>query len=220
MRRSLLRAGRLPNKPILATRGLCDGKTSQPPTPKPDKKAALRSRFDRFIERTPGFLRPTVTGLRYAPISHTIAFFFLHEFTAIVPLFGLAGAFHYCHWLPPYFAEGAWIAAAVEKFARYFRKKGWITDKEEREIEVETTEGKARRFEEQKTAVSISGWFSNGENRTRWVVEFATAYAIVKVLLPARIFVSVWGAPWFARVAVTPAANLTKFLWQRIIRPS
>jgi hypothetical protein len=134
------------------------------------------------------------------------AFFLLHELTAVIPLFGLAGAFHYWHWLPPYFAEGAWISAGVEKFGRYFRRKGWITEKEETTVEDETREGNATDIEKQNAA---SKWFDRGEGATRWVVELATAYAIVKVLLPARIFVSVWGAPWFARVAVIPARNAT-----------
>jgi len=41
----------------------------------------------------------------------------------------------------------------------------------------------------------------------RWVIEFATAYAIVKALLPLRIVVSVWGAPWFARWTIIPISN-------------
>jgi hypothetical protein len=39
-------------------------------------------------------------------------------------------------------------------------------------------------------------------NKTRILVEVATAYAITKVFLPARILLSVWATPWFARVTV------------------
>ena len=216
MRRSFLIGVRLPNKGRSTKRLLSDSTPkppSRPPAPKPDKQTTVRSRFDRFVDRTPRFLRPTVTGLRQAPVSHITAFIVLHEVTAIVPLFGLAGAFHYWHWLPPYFAEGAWVSAGVEKFGRYFRKKGWITIKEETVVEDETPKGNATRFEKQRPAVSK--WFNRGENTTRWVVELATAYAIVKVLLPARIFVSVWGSPWFARVAIIPIGNVTKALFSR-----
>lgn len=41
-----------------------------------------------------------------------------------------------------------------------------------------------------------------GEQGSRILVEVATAYAITKVFLPARILLSVWGTPWFARVCV------------------
>jgi hypothetical protein len=48
------------------------------------------------------------------------------------------------------------------------------------------------------------------------VVELATAYAVVKVLLPVRIFLSVWGAPWFARIAVLPTSNAFKVLFRGV----
>jgi hypothetical protein len=34
------------------------------------------------------------------------------------------------------------------------------------------------------------------------LIEVATAYAITKVFLPARILLSVWATPWFARVVI------------------
>lgn len=37
---------------------------------------------------------------------------------------------------------------------------------------------------------------------SRILVEVATAWAITKVFLPARIVASVWATPWFARVVV------------------
>lgn len=217
MRRSIFTAARshhstTPRLPSNTRRWLSSRKKPDPPRPGDlDEQAAVRSRFDRFIARTPRFLRPALTGLQRAPVSHVAAFIILHELTAIVPLFGLAGAFHYWHWLPPYFAEGAWISEGVEKFARYFRKKGWISESDEREVEEQTRQGNADRVEKQ----SISKWFNRGESATRWVVEFATAYAVVKVLLPLRILVSAWGSPWFARLAVIPVGNATKALFRR-----
>lgn len=47
-------------------------------------------------------------------------------------------------------------------------------------------------------------------NGTRILVEVATAYAITKVLLPARIIFSVWATPWFARVAVRRFGSIFK----------
>ena len=185
-----MRAFRLPNNTLVTRRWLSNSKPkAQSPVPKPARQTAIWGRFDRFVERTPRFLRPTVTGLRQAPFSHVAAFFILHELTAVIPLVGLAGAFHYWHWLPSHFADGAWISAGVEKFGRYFRKKGWITEEEEMELDGETRQGNA------------------GKGATRWVVEIATAYALVKLLLPVRILVSVWGAPWFAHIAVLPVRN-------------
>src|ERR1700744_1595431 len=151
MRRPLPRAIRIRNTLSRPRRWLTN---AQPKPEPPDQQAAVRSRFDRFVERTPRFLRPTLTGLRQAPFSHVAAFFILHELTAIVPLFGLAGAFHYWRWLPPYFADGAWISDGVERFGRYFRKKGWITEKEEIQVEQETKEGKAGQLEKRRNGVS------------------------------------------------------------------
>lgn len=36
----------------------------------------------------------------------------------------------------------------------------------------------------------------------------ATAWAVVKALLPLRIGLSLWATPWFARVAVVPVLGL------------
>jgi len=177
-----------------------------------EQQAAVRRRFDRFIERSPRFLRPSLTGLRKAPVSHIVAFVILHELTAVVPLFGLAGAFHYWRWLPPSFAEGAWVSGGMEKFARYFRKKGWISERDEREVEQQRSYGDAGSPESRPTALE---WFNAREDATRWVLEFATAYAVVKVLLPVRIIVSVWGSPWFARWAIIPIGNATRSVFRR-----
>ncbi|EHY55303.1 hypothetical protein HRR83_009103 [Exophiala dermatitidis] len=210
MRRLLLKVSQRCGRTPIARRSFSAGK-SDAPLQTPAKQASVRSRFDRFIERTPRFLRPTVTGLRQAPVSHIAAFIILHELTAVIPLFGLAGAFHYWRWLPPYFAEGAWINAGVERFGRYFRKKGWISERDELDVEEKTKQAKAGKFEKQ----TISKWFNRGEDTTRWVVEFATAYAVVKVLLPLRLVISVWGAPWFARLAVIPFGKATRSIFRR-----
>ena len=57
----------------------------------------------------------------------------------------------------------------------------------------------------------IDGETKVEETKHRWqvsrssskiLVEVATAYAITKVFLPARILLSVWATPWFARVFI------------------
>lgn len=181
---------------------------SQPPNLQPNVQAQS-SGYQRLVARTPRFLRPTLTALHNAPVTHVTAFLILHEITAIVPLFGLAGAFHYYNWLPPYFAEGAWVVAGVEKFGRYFRRKGWIGAEEEAETEREARAGMPAN--EMKTRGLK--WWNRGEGGTRLVVEFATAYAVTKALLPLRLVLSVWGAPWFARWTVVPVGNALKQLF-------
>jgi len=153
-------------------------------------------------------LRPSLTGLRDAPVSHITAFFILHEITAVVPLLGLAGAFHYWNWLPPYFTEGAWASAGVDQFGRYARKKGWISEKDQEEVEEEARQGYVEGLERRKTSnVNIS---KGQDETTRWILEFATAYAIVKALIPVRIVVSVWASPWFARWTIIPMGKLAR----------
>src|SRR5438876_208664 len=175
--------------------------TARPPPPHGSNSTATTSNptYTRLLNRTPKFLRPTVAALHNAPVAHITAFLLLHEATAVVPLFGLAGAFHYYHWLPSRFAEGAWVAAGVEKFERYFRRKGWIGAGDEADAE----RGAKGAEEDLTPGGTTKGlkWWNSGDGGMRWVVEFATAYAIVKALLPLRIAVSVWAAPWLARWA-------------------
>ena len=149
------------------------------------------TRIDRLESRLPKFLRRLTTPLRNAPVSHVSAFLILHELTAIVPLFGLAAAFHYGNWLPPYISEGKWVSEGTERFGKWMRRRGWI--------DAENTKGR---------------WWGRGEKGVRIVVELATAYAVTKALLPLRLILSVWGTPWFARWTVLP---VTERLW-RIFR--
>ena len=58
-------------------------------------------------------------------------------------------------------------------------------------------------------------WFGRGESGVRVVVEFATAWAVVKALLPLRLVVSVWATPWFARWTVLPIAGRVQGLFGR-----
>lgn len=157
-------------------------------------------------------MRPTVTALHNAPVAHITAFLLLHELTAIVPLFGLAGAFHYYHWLPPYFADGAWVVSGIDKFGKYFKRKGWIGAGEKDVLEQRAHDGEElMRIDNTKEMK----WWNREDGGMRWVVEFATAYALVKALLPLRIVVSVWGAPWVARWSVIPCSSAFKRLFAK-----
>nr|OQO29609.1 hypothetical protein B0A51_01600 [Rachicladosporium sp. CCFEE 5018] len=138
----------------------------------------LTSRLSRLESRLPRFLRHITTPLRTAPLSHITAFLLLHELTAILPLLALATAFHQYDYLPPYISEGKWVKEGTVKFGGYMKRKGWIG--------------------------SEGSWWGTGEGAVRVVVEVATAWAVVKLLLPVRLLVSVWGTPWFARWTVVP----------------
>jgi hypothetical protein len=89
----------------------------------------------------------------------------------------------------------------VQKFGRYFARKGWFGfDKRDEGNTAEEIEEKERGMtaEERVADVKKEGW-SVGESGSRILVEVATAYAITKVLLPGRVILSVWATPWFAR---------------------
>jgi hypothetical protein len=170
-----------------------------------------QKRIDRILSRTPSFLHKHILALRSAPVSHVTAFLLLHELTAVIPLFGLASIFHYYNWLPPYFTEGAWVLSGVERFGRYFRRKGWISIEDENEMEREAKAGEDLRHNVTKqtevTTTEASG-SKKSESGMRWVIEFATAYAIVKALLIPRLMLSAWAAPAFARLSIIPMVNL------------
>ncbi|XP_014550847.1 hypothetical protein COCVIDRAFT_114398 [Bipolaris victoriae FI3] len=169
-----------------------------------------QSRIDRFNRRLPKFLHKYTNALGNAPVTHITSFLILHELTAVIPLFGLAGYFHYTHWLPPWIAEGAWIASGVERFGRYFKRKGWIRGEEALEAEREVDDMQKK----QKLRTVDQAW-NVGEGGVRLVVEFATAYAVVKMFLVPRIVFSVWATPAFARWTVAPVLSRFRRMFGR-----
>jgi hypothetical protein len=186
----------------------------------PTPSATSQSRIDRFNRRLPSFLRKYTTALTNAPISHITSFLILHELTAIIPLFGLAGYFHYTHWLPSWFAEGEFVLSGVERFGRYFRRKGWIRSGEAEEAEREVQEIVAEKDRIRHEDISadkeasklrkVDKAWNVGEGGVRLVVEFATAYAITKALVVPRVVFSVWATPSFARWTIVPVIKKFK----------
>ncbi|KAF7521476.1 hypothetical protein PCG10_008254 [Penicillium crustosum] len=180
---------------------------STPSSPQPPKASHSipndsRSRLRRFNDRLPRFLRTYTTPLFGAPVTHITSFLILHEITAILPLFGLVGAFHYGAWMPDLASQTGETNAFDEgaaRFGRWLKKKGWVDEADVNTVaEHETTAEKP---------VDRAG--------VRLVLEFATAYAITKALLPVRLAASVWATPWFARSVFTPTANLARRLFSR-----
>jgi hypothetical protein len=102
------------------------------------------------------------------------AFLLLHELTAVVPLFGLTALFHYTNWLPPFFSEGAWIKAGIERFARYSRRKGWIQSDEEAELELDVKQdaGEAGDGANQRRAAWWAKYWERNEGRMKLVIEY------------------------------------------------
>ncbi|KAH8887367.1 hypothetical protein GQ53DRAFT_613498, partial [Thozetella sp. PMI_491] len=153
------------------------------------------SRASRILSRLPPSMRKYTDRLRNAPVSHVVAFLVLHELTAIVPLVGLFGFFHYTDYVPiGYMLEnyGSYVRDGAIRFERYFRKKGWL--------------GEEDRGAEDEGALDL--WQASG--RYKMVVEVALAYAITKVLLPVRIIGSVWATPWFAGVLI----RMRRLVWR------
>ncbi|KKK14508.1 hypothetical protein P175DRAFT_0501676 [Aspergillus ochraceoroseus IBT 24754] len=158
-------------------------------TPPPPSSTAKnpQSRLRQLNDRLPSFLRAYTTPLLGAPATHITSFLLLHEITAIVPLFGLVAAFHYGNWLPDLTAKSA-FKDGTERVGRWLRKKGWVDEVEAGEVVTGTNTD----TDTEKT------------KGVRLVLEFATAYAVTKALLPLRIATSVWATPWFARVILAP----------------
>ena len=117
----------------------------------------------------------------------------------------------------------------MERFGRYFKRKGWIRSDEaleaEREVDEIQKDDKQRQWmksqgllshsdddgigSETKRLRKVDQAWNISEGGVRLVVEFATAYAIVKMFLIPRIVFSVWATPTFARWTVAPV--LKKF---------
>ena len=99
------------------------------------------------------------------------------------------------------------MLAGVERFGKYFKRKGWIRSEDVVEAEAEVELRKRDK-----------AW-NLGEGGARLLVEFATAYTITKALLPIRIMFSVWGTPGFARWAIIPVIRRFKTMFGRGNKP-
>ena len=68
-------------------------------------------------------------------------------------------------------------------------------------------DAKKGRLGDRKSAAAAGKWWGRGEGGVRLAVEFATAYAVTKMLLPVRLVFSVWATPAFARWTVVPVVG-------------
>ena len=51
-------------------------------------------------------------------------------------------------------------------------------------------------------------WSFNTSDKLAVIMEGAYAFTIVKLFLPVRVIISLWGMPWFAKWFVLPITNL------------
>lgn len=156
-----------------------------------------QSRVASMHARLPPYLQKYTTGLRDAPVSHIVSFLILHEITAIVPLVGLFGLFHYTDYVPlGYLMDhyGSYVRDAVKRFERYFKRKGWFGFGQDEEDTSKTLDGNDNGDE-----AVLEKWETSSA-KYRILMEVALAHTIVKVLLPARILLSVWATPWVAGI--------------------
>jgi len=142
-----------------------------------------------------------------APGSHITSFLILHEITALVPLIALV---HYSNWLPEQVVNGKWVQAGVEKWGRYFQRKGWVESEDvSKPTSTCESEMKEHGLNLKEVKSRGAGW--------NVVVEVATAWAVVKALLPVRILGSVWMTPWFARIAVIPMIRIFQRAGNKVV---
>ncbi|KAK2030057.1 hypothetical protein LX32DRAFT_512569, partial [Colletotrichum zoysiae] len=197
-----------PRQPPTTRTASRNSSTNPSPSSPPSSSTSRAAR--RLLDRVPLRFQKYTTGLRKAPLSHVIAFLVLHEITAVVPLLGLFGLFHYTDFLPLEYVSGHWagyVRDGVGMAERYFSRKGWfgfeagdrgtMTGEMDKSGDYETGE-EARQGSGRSTQHLLERWQQDGKYKV--VVEVAMAWAITKALLPARILVSVWGTPWFAGV--------------------
>lgn len=97
----------------------------------------------------------------------------------------------------------------MERFGRYFARKGWFGFSAVEEGTIENNGAGEEGIGEQSLDIGkgegeerIAQKWNVTSSGSKILIEVATAYAITKVLLPARVLLSVWGTPWFARVVV------------------
>lgn len=162
-------------------------------------ESSQASRIDRITSKLPRRLQKYTNGLRNAPISHIVSFLILHEITAIVPVLGLFGLFHYTDYVPVSYVTdhfGGYVQEGLRRFERYFKRKGWFGFGGDEDSTAPSSVASDEAKQEPQSA--MDRWQS-GDDRYKLLVEIALAYAITKALLPIRIIGSVWATPWFAR---------------------
>ncbi|KAL5628235.1 hypothetical protein BROUX41_002983 [Berkeleyomyces rouxiae] len=166
--------------------------TCAPPTPPPTTPpaAAAPARWRRI---------PFIVSMSSQPVTSTVSFLILHELTAVVPLVAITAGLHYADPVPLE-SVNTYLAGAftrgMDKFGRYFAKKGWFG------FELDA-EGKVvgRLAWESGQGDEVDQMSEETRARYKLLSHVALAYALTKALLPIRIYVSALATPWLANVA-------------------
>lgn len=108
------------------------------------------------------------------------------------------------------------MKTGVEIFGKWARKRGWIDEGVYQSLgkEAEKVEEEERADKQGKHPVRTK-WWNRSEGSVRWIVELATAWAVVKVFLPLRIVLSVGLTPAFARLVTIPIGRGVKGLFSK-----
>ena len=174
----------------------------------PEQSRDATSRVDRILSKLPASMQKYTARLKNAPVSHVAAFLILHELTAVIPLLGLFGVFHYTNFVPiDYMLSnyGRYVSEGVRRFEKYFTRKGYFGFGGDKGVEDEPL---APAGPEDDAGEAVIQRWTSGDSKYRVVVEVALAYTITKILLPVRILGSLWATPWFAGILVRTRGRL------------
>ncbi|SCW03542.1 LAFE_0G12772g1_1 [Lachancea fermentati] len=141
-------------------------------------KIISKSRMLTKLNQQPRFKHYFDQLAETSPLSTITSFLILHEFTAIVPLFGF--------W---------WILYTLNLSDQY-------------ELPVYFTDQLNRCGD---AIEKLVGNHYEGYDRNRLILSGAISYAIVKLLYPLRVLVSLWGAPYLVKWILEPFKRLRKF---------
>ncbi|KAL2891101.1 hypothetical protein HOO65_010459 [Ceratocystis lukuohia] len=152
---------------------------------------------------------PFVASMSSRPVTSTISFLVLHELTAVVPLVGITACLQYTDPVPldslnKYLLDA--FSQGLDKFGKYFAKKRWFgfeLDAEGKVVGGLTWESSG---EGDRATAGLS---EEAKARYKLLSNVALAYALTKLLLPVRIYVSALATPWFANI-MTKVGSLFK----------
>ncbi|ODQ65865.1 hypothetical protein NADFUDRAFT_13955, partial [Nadsonia fulvescens var. elongata DSM 6958] len=111
------------------------------------------------------------------PISYLISFLFLHELTAIIPLFGFWILFWFIDWDP---------------LSHDTERQGLDSDSEINDPQL----------------YKIDNWATISTYLPKFLAQGATSYALVKVLAPVRVIISIMLMPMVAKTVFIPMSNV------------
>ncbi|KAI8620864.1 hypothetical protein BC830DRAFT_1097004 [Chytriomyces sp. MP71] len=128
-----------------------------------------------------------------APASHVTSFVILHELTAVVPLPIIYYTLQTTGLQVPVPQDV--LEESEKRMEKLFKRYGWIDADTSASLTTASDGGDATAIQPKKM---------------RMLVDMATSYAVVKVLMPARLAASLALTPWFARRAIVPIRDKIK----------